>query len=188
MMATLHRAIAHLILVSTALTPALAAGAESWTPIGPAGATVMSIEYDPFTARRILAGTYFGGLYESNDDGATWKHVETAFGTFSVFAVAFDPSRRGVVYVGSLLGGVFKSEDGGVTWAARNKGLPDLVVQAVAIDPANPGTLLAVTGNKLLRSSDGAENWSLVPLAQEAGVPSCLLWDYRSPGSVYLGT
>ncbi|MBL0156901.1 MAG: hypothetical protein IPP47_07320 [Bryobacterales bacterium] len=148
----------------------------------------MSIEYDPFTARRILAGTYFGGLYESNDDGATWKHVETAFGTFSVFAVAFDPSRRGVVYVGTLLGGVFKSEDGGVTWAARNKGLPDLVVQAVAIDPANPGTLLAVTGNKLLRSSDGAENWSLVPLAQEAGVPSCLLWDYRSPGSVYLGT
>src|SRR4051812_29150722 len=69
-----------------------------WVSLGPNSGTVFSIARDPFNSSVLLAGTYFGGLYRSDDGGLRWTYVPSALASLPVLAVAFDPGHQGVVY------------------------------------------------------------------------------------------
>src|SRR5579862_8683338 len=66
-----------------------AADSAPWQPVGPVGGTVFTLERDPFQTTTLLAGTYFGGLYRSVDQGISWHPIASPFSQLPVFSVGF---------------------------------------------------------------------------------------------------
>ena len=107
---------------------AKAAGVQpsKWQAIGPSnvGGRVRAIAFDPRNSNRVFAGTASGGLWQSDDAGASWRPNFDFLPNLSVTAIVVDPSNPNTMYLGTgeasggLVGvGAFKSVDGGVTWA-----------------------------------------------------------------------
>ncbi|MBX2819400.1 MAG: T9SS type A sorting domain-containing protein [Rhodothermaceae bacterium] len=113
-------------------------GAETWTSRGPVNvggrtrALAIDQDYNGTTNRRVLAGGVSGGLFVSEDFGATWQLTSPLDKLASVTALAQDPTDSNVWYYGtgefsgnsaSARGagyfghGMFKSTDGGNTWS-----------------------------------------------------------------------
>jgi hypothetical protein len=122
-------------LASEHAAPPLAA----WQPLGPSlipnGQTygtnkidvigrVSSIAVDPSNAAHLLLGAAGGGVWESNDRGATWAPRTDTMPSNAIGAIAFDPTDTRKVFVGSgegnfyfnLGAGVYASTDGGTCW------------------------------------------------------------------------
>ena len=111
--------------------------AETWSYRGPDNvggrtrALAIDINFDGSSNRRILAGGVSGGMYKSEDGGASWELTSNLDEIASVTAVAQDPSNPNTWYYGtgefdgnsasgfgaSYLGfGMYKSTDGGNSW------------------------------------------------------------------------
>ena len=130
---------------------------------------VAAIAVDPSNPAHVLAGAANGGIWESQDRGATWAPRTDHAATTAVGAVTFDPSNPQTVYCGtgeanwwSYLGaGILRSTDGGTSWASLctapfvGQGFYGLVV-----DPANGHHLLAATLTGLYVSADGGITWT----------------------------
>lgn len=194
---------------------AAAAGtaAGNWRLVGPTkpmqeveGGDVGRINtfvFHPSQPNTIYAATPAGGLWRTQDDGATWVLLSNQ-PDVGIQDIAIDPLAPDTMYMltgdgdGSLgaaaeLGlsppsiGVLKSVDGGQTW--NKTGLtfdpakPDQLVYGyrLAIDPTNPAILIAATTKGVWRTSDGGQRWSAV----KAG----LFWDAQfhptDPSIVY---
>lgn len=160
---------------------------RTWTPVGPSGGTVLALKRDPYADHILLAGTYFGGLYQSSDWGFNWRPLSTPFSTRSVFAVAYAPSAQNLVYVGTFQAGVYRSTDGGQTWQGASTGLPSQDILALAVDPFNSQHLLvALSAGGVWRSTNGGASWQAVTaLASVRG--RSLAFDPKKQGAVYLG-
>ncbi|HYI00863.1 hypothetical protein [Hyalangium sp.] len=104
-------------------------GGDGWTPLGPrnvAGA-VRCLAQDPTNPDVIYAGAAMGGLWRTEDQGATWAPVaDRTFSSTPVSAIAIAPTDNQVIYVGTgdvNTGGVpgiglFKSVDRGATFVS----------------------------------------------------------------------
>lgn len=178
-----------LAVCSSAVTGQSAASGGDWQPFGPTAATILSLEADPGVRYRVLAGTYFGGIYESTDRGATWKPVPTSFSTFSVFSIAFDIRNSSRVFAGTFGGGVYRSLDGGRTWENSREGMEETDVLAIAVDPYDSESVMAVGARKVYRSLDRGKSWFEVTISGMEGYrPRCVTYDLRRSGHVYIGT
>ncbi len=130
---------------------------------------VSSIAVDPGNPKHLLVGSAGGGIWESQDTGATWAPRTDQLPSLAIGAVTFDPSAPGRVYAGSgegnfywnLGAGVYKSTDGGATWTVAASapfvgvGFFDLVV-----DPKSPSVLYAATTNGFYKSANGGASWT----------------------------
>ena len=59
----------------------------------------------------VYAGTFYNGLFMSNDSGKSWKRIDLDSDPYiSISSLTID-SKNGIVYVGVLGGGIFKVED-----------------------------------------------------------------------------
>jgi len=61
-------------------------------------------------------------------------------------------------------------------------------VQALAIDPATPGTLYAVTGDGVFKSTDGASSWNAINTGPPHTFVRALAIDPTRSGTLYAGT
>jgi photosystem II stability/assembly factor-like uncharacterized protein len=164
----------------------------TWTPRGPINvggrtrALAVDLNYNGTSNRRILAGGVTGGMFLSEDDGATWKMTTAPEQTPSVTCLAQDPHNRDVWYYGTgefigsvddgkegdLYGhGIFKSTDGGNTWTS----LPGTVqnnqtnrldsffdhIWNIAVSPQHSAVVFAATYGGIFRSHDGGNSWQL---------------------------
>lgn len=95
---------------------------------------------------------YPGGLFRSDDGGATWRRLHDFH-----FAncVAVSPRNRDVLYLGTTdhpyhddnrALGLLVSRDGGQTWHAENDGLSSWHISSVRVDPRDPTRLYVGTG------------------------------------------
>jgi len=130
---------------------------------------VSAIAVDPNNPAHVLVGAANGGVWESQDRGASWAPRTDYAATLTVGAIAFARANPTTVYCGtgegnwwSYLGaGVLRSTDGGTTWTTRctapfvGQGFYDLIV-----DPADGQHLLAGTTGGLYVSTDGGVNWT----------------------------
>jgi hypothetical protein len=130
---------------------------------------VAAIAVDPSDPAHVLVGAANGGVWESQDRGATWAPRTDQAATTTVGAVVFDSSNPRTVYCGTgegnwwayLGAGVLRSTDGGTTWAQLctapfvGQGFYDLVV-----DHGNGSHLLAAVTNGLYVSTDGGATWT----------------------------
>lgn len=168
--------------------PPMAQGAGYATP-------VETVLFDPGTPGRLLA---FGGnnrgwhslgeprwgvVWESTDDGGSWRRLTTltAGGSadapdaagLNITQAAFAPGAPGRLYALTRGGGFFRSDDGGRTWTPRNRGLPQgAELGQLAVHPAQPDILWLAVGNSLppgaeqrlpggvFKSADGGLSWT----------------------------
>ncbi len=124
-----------------------------------------------------------GGIWKTNDGGATWTPLTDALTaadgspvteTFS--SVALDPVNPSIVYAGtgtysgsiggaSLGAGVFRSTDGGATWAqTAGSGAMGSNLVARIVVPSS-GVVLAATSGGLFRSTDSGAHFTDVAVA-----------------------
>src|SRR5438094_2121901 len=89
--------------------------AAVWTSIGPDGARVTAMSFNPLDATHLLAGTGIGGVFGSGDAGITWSPTGLTSG--HVRGLAVDPQNPARVYAATDRG-IFASADSGVSWSA----------------------------------------------------------------------
>ena len=139
----------------------------------------------------LWCGTVPGGLFRSNDSGASWTMVRTLwdrperrqwFGGGldypGIHSICVDPRDPRTVRVGVSCGGVWTTRDGGETWACTADGMrADYMPPERQGDPniQDPHCLVQCKGapdafwvqhhNGVFRSTDGSRTWRDVPNA-----------------------
>lgn len=139
----------------------------------------------------LWAGTIPGGLFRSEDRGASWRLVESLWqrperrGWFGggydhpgIHSVLVDPRDSRRLLLGISCGGVWRSDDEGANWALSAQGMraafmpPDQAHEQNIQDPhrvvqcrAAPDTLWAQHHNGIFVSRDGARSWQEIPEA-----------------------
>jgi hypothetical protein len=136
----------------------------------------------------LWCGTLPGGLFRSDDRGASWQLVRSLwdhpkrkewFGGGAeypgIHSISVEPGNSDRVALGVSCGGVWVTEDRGRTWACRADGMraeympperqydpyiqdPHRVVRC----PAAAGSLWAAHHNGVFRTVDGAKSWQEV--------------------------
>ena len=135
---------------------------------------------------RLYAGVEPAGLFQSDDAGVTWRHVEGlrkhpttpdwipgngGLILHTIVPHATDPNH---LWVGASSVGVFETTDGGETWEARNRGVrgvdnpggePQEVgscVHKFALAAGTDQTLFQQNHMGVYRSDDGGSNWTKI--------------------------
>lgn len=156
------------------------------------GGRTRALGIDVSNESRILAGTPSGGMWLSNDGGATWNQSNTAAQLKNATCITQDtrPGHTNVWYYGSgeaygasastgvngyyLGDGIFKSTDGGVSWSPVTStagGNPHSfttnwqLVWNMAMDTTADDTateVYAATYGAVYRSLNGGTSWTTV--------------------------
>jgi photosystem II stability/assembly factor-like uncharacterized protein len=130
------------------------------------------IAADPFVSGRAWCGTRRGGVFRSDDAGASWLAVGLE-GT-SIMSIAVSPAQRDLVWVGTEPSEVWKSENGGDAWqqTSRLETLPSSPewsfppkpdthhVRWIACHPSDAQQLwVAIEAGALVSTRDGGRSW-----------------------------
>ncbi len=123
----------------------------------------------PAGGGRVFLAGEAGALYRSDNDGETWRALDSPYGGSWFAGLALD---RSTLLIAGLRGHLFRSEDSGNSWAATETGTTATLTDIVSL----PQQQLLITGlsGTLLLSSDGGRSASLHPLPSRAGIAAAL--------------
>jgi len=178
-----------------------------WRSIGPAiaGGRVTSVAGTPQNDALYYIGTAGGGVWKTDNGGATWTPVFTKEPVFAIGAVAIDLRDQNVVYVGtgesnprndvSYGDGLYETTDGGKTW--RRVGLAGVwSISRIAIDPLDPRhVVVGAFGDPFADSThrgvyvtfDGGRTWKKTLYLGPSSGASDIAMDPVHPNVVYAG-
>ncbi len=135
----------------------------------------------------LWCGTIPGGLFKSEDLGASWTLVHELWNKEerkvwmgggqpypAIHSICVDPKDGDDIVIGVSIGGAWRTRDGGKTWAPASMGMfaeyvgdPDLAKDPNVQDPhlivqspTNPSILWTQHHNGVYRSSDRGTSWS----------------------------
>ena len=139
---------------------------------GPAGDTI------------ILAGTYGGGLFRSDDAGGHWSLVSDGLTAPAFRTIRQDPHAAGAVLCGAEPGRIFRSVDGGISWREFTA-IPELpgsdewflpyspragAVRNIYSPPESDRLLASVEVGGLLESPDRGQSWTIGLVAGDSDI------------------
>jgi len=118
----------------------------------------------------MYVGTPDGGVWKTEDGGASWTALGDGLPYLPVAIILIDFQHPDTLYIslGDKGGwwqrnlGVYKSTDGGITWSPTGLDwtLDDFkVIYEMVMSPADPQTIFAATNHGILRTTDGGANW-----------------------------
>ncbi len=196
-------------LLAPAAAPAAQApfAALKWRSIGPAvaGGRVAGVAGTPQNSALYYIATAGGGVWKSDNGGATWTDVFVNHGTDAAGAVAIDPKNQNVVWAGTgeanprndvtYGNGLYKTTNGGKTW--KRVGLKGVwSISRIKIDPKNPNHVVVGAFGDPYKDSvhrgvyvtfDGGKTFSkTLYLGPKTGA-SDLAMDPQNPNVVYAG-
>ncbi|MFN8165657.1 MAG: hypothetical protein U0X76_05660 [Bacteroidia bacterium] len=143
----------------------LSNSAANWTFIGPSdipsngggAGKVNCIVLDPVNPQKVWIGTAGGGIWKSDDAGASWStNTDNQLPSLGILSMAIDPVNTANLYA-SVLEGLFKSTDSGATWQLSGLNKP---AYSIAVDPVNAQILIASSDDGMYRSTDGGATWT----------------------------
>jgi photosystem II stability/assembly factor-like uncharacterized protein len=158
-------------LVWTALGPRPIAD-EYWSGLDHASGRISSILIDPRNANVVYVAAANGGVWKSQDGGASWAPITDGLSSLSSGSITCDPTNPDILYYAtgeqhqsadSYPGdGLFKSINAGATWfkIATRASIGDYVARIV-VSAANPQLLYIASTRGLVRSNDGGVNWAV---------------------------
>jgi len=173
--------------------------------IGPANMSgrivdIAVVEKDPYV---FYAASATGGLWQTSDNGVTWKPVWENESVHSIGCIAIFQANPEVLWLGSgeranrqsssWGDGVYKSTDAGKTWT--NVGLRDSHhIGRIATHPTNPDVVYVAAMGRLwgpnperglYKTEDGGKSWrQLLFVDQDTGVVDVAV-DPSEPSVVY---
>jgi len=179
--------------------------AMQWREIGPfRGGRSIAVAGHPEQPLTYYFGATGGGVWKTEDGGATWVNVSDGFlKSSSVGAIAVAESDPNVIYIGMgesclrnniIIGdGVYKSEDAGKTW--KHLGLAETkVISKIRIHPKDENIVyVAALGNPfapspergVYKSTDGGKTWRKVLYKDEKTGAVDLSIDPTNPRVIY---
>ncbi|MEI7980340.1 MAG: 3-coathanger stack domain-containing protein [Bacteroidota bacterium] len=148
-------------------------GPSSWVlgaGHGPGMGRTNCIAFHPTDPLTFWVGTPAGGLWRTNDGGATWTPLTDGMPTIGVSGIAVDYIDPNIIYIltgdGDGLNtysiGVLKTTDGGETWNSTGFSAPItgfLRAWKLVIHPTDHNILFTVSNHGIDRTTDGGINW-----------------------------
>jgi photosystem II stability/assembly factor-like uncharacterized protein len=155
-----------------------------WFPLGPVDAIggtnlgrVNAIAINPSDANMAYIGAPDGGVWKTNNGGATWSTTTGSLPTLAIGDIAIDPTNHNNIYIatgdafgygnpfwgGTYTIGVWKSANGGATWSATGLGFilgQNRTIRRLVIHPTNPKILLAATSAGLFHTVNAGTSWA----------------------------
>lgn len=156
------------------------AGSGNWELLGPAlvpnngtgqlngNGRLTCITFHPTDTNIIYVGAPAGGVWKTEDKGASWTKFITGFTRLGISSIVIHPTNTDTLYVatGDRDGndapgyGVWRSTNGGLTWAPRNNGMGNRTINELLMDPNDPNIMVAAASNqRIYRTTDGGANW-----------------------------
>nr|WP_294989711.1 hypothetical protein [uncultured Sediminibacterium sp.] len=174
--------------------------------IGPAGMSGRVTAIDAVWANPniIFLGTASGGVWKTENGGASWSPVFDDQPILNIGAVAITQSNPSIVWAGtgegnprnsiSLGGGLYKSIDGGRTW--KMMGLEKTSnIHRIIIDPTNPDVVyVGVIGNPfaahpergVYKTTDGGATWKQILYTNETSGVGDMVMDPSNPNKLFV--
>jgi photosystem II stability/assembly factor-like uncharacterized protein len=176
-----------------------------WRSVGPAVAggrvpAVAGVDGDP---KLYYIGAAGGGVWKSDNGGATWTPVFEKQDVSAIGAVSIDPTNENVVWAGTgeanprndvtYGDGIYKTADGGKTWAKM--GLADVwSISRILIDPRNTNHVIVgafgdpfkdSTARGVYTTDDGGKTWSKTLYVGPQTGAAELAMDPNNPDVIY---
>ncbi len=178
-----------------------------WRSIGPAftSGRIADFAVDPDNHSHFYVAAASGGIWETYDDGTTFKPVFDHYGAYSMGCLAMDPNNHHVIWAGTgennhqrALGygnGVWKTTNDGKTW--KNMGLKNSrQIGKILIDPRNSNVVyVAAEGSAwgpggdrgLYKTVDGGKTWKRVLYISENTGVANMCFEPGNPDVIYAG-
>src|SRR5688572_21800963 len=153
---------------------------DAWTPLGPGniGGRTRVVRFHPVDRTTLFAAGVSGGIWKSDDNGASWRPTGDGLTNIAVNALAIDPTVPEIMFAGTGEGyfreeirgtglplrgtGIYVTTTGGRTWQqlpATNT--PDFHwVNDLELGVNNPRRIYAATRSGVWRSTDGGATWA----------------------------
>jgi hypothetical protein len=153
-----------------------------WTPLGPGniGGRTRVLQIDPRNPNRMFAGAVSGGIWKTDDAGASWRPIGDGLANLAINSMAMSPRDSNVLFVGTGEGyfredvrytglplrgaGIFMTADGGNTW----RQLPATLtadfhfVNDLIVSTNDDRVLYAATRSGAWRSRDRGTAWERI--------------------------
>jgi len=152
---------------------------------------------DHSNSSTLYASAFPGGIFKSQDGGATWAECNFGIPSFTVhdpksegyYSIAQSQSNPDLLYLGMYRKGIYKSADGGGIWKPSHgvtMTMIDKPITSLIIDPVDNDLVYAGTTNGFYLTTDGGGNW----LVASAGLdcPDVRTLVLSSNGILYAGT
>jgi photosystem II stability/assembly factor-like uncharacterized protein len=140
---------------------------DAWNVVGPAGGDARAFASVPGDPNHLYLGTTNSWLYESSDQGASWRRlakIDPSDG-FVLDSIVVDAANPSTLYVGawkdSADGGLWISHDGGRHWT-EPAGLKGQSIHALVQAPSDPRMLFVGTLKGVYRSTDAGATWEQI--------------------------
>jgi photosystem II stability/assembly factor-like uncharacterized protein len=161
------------------------------------------VAFHPSDANTIYMGTPLGGLWRTQDAGASWTSLTDGLPMVAITDIAIDPLEPTTLYLltgdgeggeanhGPPSIGVLKSVDGGEHWAATGliwKTSQRHYGHRIAIHPRTPAILLVAGTTGLLRTADAGASWQTALPANVQNSFWDILFHPLDPSIVYAST
>lgn len=150
------------------------------TSSGLVGFTARSVEPAPDGSGLWVASGL--GLYQTSDNGATWRRNLVGW---PLEKVAIAPSDPATIYASAYAAepALFCSHDGGVSWRFKPTGFSSVEpIESLAVHPRKPRTVYAGNRSGLFKSTNAGGTWGALPLT---GRVAGLAIDAGAPEEIY---
>ncbi len=168
----------------------------AWNTVGPAGGDARAFAAVPGQPNHLYLGTTDSWVYESLDQGATWRRLAKLDSSDDLVVdnIVVDSANSATVFaaawkVGQPGGGLWVTHDGGKSWKVLEP-LRGQSILAFVQAPSDPRILVAGTLEGVFRSADAGVSWTLISPAgsKEIHEVESLAVDPTNPDIIYAGT